>query len=221
MGAIIFSGAPGGRKLSQFDGTVYEILAQSSMELTVSAADAEGNPTWLTIRVTGPAARIPSTTNSRLNMFPKIGLTSLLRKIKDGTGAQRQAEQAMALLKKTHVTSTINPEHKTRLAALTKLYESLPRRPKKALKCDTDNRWLVTIHLHQELNRVDTHNLTKPVCDWLQNIGLIANDKHVDCFPIRNADYEVPHQDSLYISMRRMEDVRDEVSRLTTKMIQR
>lgn len=220
MGAIIFSGG-GGRKLSKFDATVFEILKDSEMELAVEAADSEGNPTWVTIRVKGGASRIPSTTNSRLNMFPKIGLTSLLRKIQDGPGARRKAEQAIALLKRTHVTSTINPEHKTRLQALTILYGRLSRKPSKFLKCDKDNRWLVTIHLHQDLHRVDTHNLTKPVCDWLQQIGLIQNDKHIDCFPVRNIDFAVPDNESLYISLRRLEDIRNEVSQLTMKMISR
>lgn len=218
MGAIIFSGDRNGKQLSKFDASVYELYVKSKMELTVRLKDEQ--PNYVRLKVTGPAARIPSTTNSRLNMFPKIGIVSILKNIRnDGTAATR-AGQAMALLKKTQVVSTINPEHRIRLDALTMLYESLERKPKKPIPCDTDNRWLVTIHLHQDLHRVDTHNLTKPVCDWLQRIGLIANDKHVDCFPIRNQDFAVEEQSSLYICMRRLEDVRNEVSALTAKMTQ-
>lgn len=212
----------GGLRVSKFEHAVWELLQGSSMKIEVKKALEDGEPTHIVITVAGPAARVPSTTNSRLNMFPKVGILKLLGEIENGQGQPRiLARKAAETLKRTHVAATINPEHKVRLEALKRLYEALAQKPLKPIKCNKDNRWLVTLHLHEDLHRVDSHNLTKPVCDWLQDVGLIENDKHVDCFPTRNVDLNevVQEKGKFYVALRRTEDVSAEVEALARKML--
>lgn len=168
-------------RLSKFEIGVRGALAGSSLAVKPIHADKTGLR-HLLITVEGPAARIPSTTNSRLNV--------------------RRGET---------IVSTINPEHKIRLEALTRLWESVPIKPEQ-LRCDADNRWFVLLLIHKELHRVDSHNLVKPLADWLQKIGLIRNDKFIDCAVLRNTDFGVSEPEKLYICLRRLEDVRNELA---------
>jgi hypothetical protein len=209
-------------RVSKAEHELLSIVAGSTISLHIKANDENNQPTHLVLEVTGEAARIPSTTNSRLNMFRKSGVAAEIAKILRGQGnPYLHAKKALALLNTTRVISTINPQHRIRLAALSRLYDAIKIKPRRPLICDKDNRWLVTVHIHRDLHRVDTHNLTKPICDWLQEVGLIDNDKFIECFPVRNADFatETPDTEKLYIAMRRLEDVRKEVAGLITSML--
>lgn len=205
---------------------IAEILEDSSMSVQIKKADLSGEPQHIVIKVRGKAGRIPSTTNSRLNMFPKVGIRNVLQEIIDrhshnDNNVRLMVKRAIDLLMRTHVASTINPEHKLRLTALTRLWYALPRKPK-TLICDKDNRWHVMLFLHEDLHRVDSHNLTKPVCDWLQEIGLIENDKHVDCYPVRIVDIGsdmVEEGGCFYLALRKVGDVRTEVRALASVML--
>lgn len=198
---------------SKFEKDVWEILEESRMRIVVHNYDQAGQPTHVTISVQGPAARVPSVSNSRLNWFPKAGILKLLSSglIKD----------AIALLNRTRVVASHNPEHRVRLEALSRLFAIANTRGIGLLRCDKENRWLVTLHCHKDLSRVDTHNLNKSVCDWLQRIGLVENDKHVDCFPTRNQDWPevAPNQETFVIAMRLMSEVKSEISSLIRAML--
>lgn len=219
-----------GLRVSKQEFAIYELLKDSRMMVRAERNDA-GKINHLVIAVQGRAARVPSTSNSRLNMFHKAGTINQLKLLVEQSQREsawrlgERAKKAIQTLEKTQVVSTINSEHKTRLEALTRLWErSVPLDIARELPlgANKDNRWLVTLHLHEDLHRVDTHNLTKPVCDWLQKIKVIENDKHVDCFPMRNVDIGAEkNNDTLYICLRESKEVTSEIRGLANAMLER
>lgn len=145
---------------------------------------------FVRIIIRGDAARIPSTSNSRMNWFNKAPTLRLLNEALNGSGsnAVNLLRRAREMLNRTRVVSMINPDHRKRLNHLIMLWNALPKHNLKLL-CNKDERWQVVLICGKATNRMDTHNLTKPVCDWLQHIGLIENDKNVDCWPVRSDEY--------------------------------
>jgi len=176
------------KPLSKHEHAVRETLAGSGMVIRPRAQDQHGI-SHLTIEVHGPAARIPSTSNSRLNV--RRGAT---------------------------IVSTINPEHKVRLDALTRLYESVAIKPAR-LNCNKNVRWFCLLLIHEQLYRCDSHNLVKPLADWLQKIGIIENDKFIDCLVLRNIDYNVPKPEKLTICLRRSEQIDESIQHLIDDLI--
>lgn len=211
-----------GMRVSRREFEIYKLLQDAKINILVKERAESGKISHLVIEVEGAVARVPSTSNSRLNMFHKAGIRSELEQLKKNPTRQG-AQRALNKLNQTRVVSTINPEHQVRLDALTRLWEeNLPGSLAKELPlgASKDERWLVTLHLHEKLHRVDSHNLTKPICDWLQKIKLIDNDKHVDCFPMRNADLGVvENKEKFYICLRQSGGVLSEIENLAQAML--
>lgn len=202
---------------------IWEITKDSFMKLHFRRDSLTGDVTRLRIMVCGEAARIPSVSNNRLNMFPKKRIFQCLEDITSSssvTNMKIAASKAKEALRQAQVISTINPDFKLRLEALTRLWKSIPKQDVFPLRCDTDNRWLVTVHCHKELNRIDTHNLTKGVCDWLQSVDIIKNDAYVDCWPMRNEDWkkQTPEANLLTIAMRPLRELGEVISPLISTM---
>lgn len=182
------------------------------------------------IEVRGAAARIPSTSNSRFNYFPKKRIEEriahLTNRVRHGDLSRvdivRSLDDVRRLVQQSKIVSTINPEHKERLDALSRLWASIRNKPDLNL-ASKDEKWLATLHCPELLNRVDSHNLTKPVCDWLQSMGIISNDKHMDCWPMRNEEFWpiklLREKDSLYIAMRRTKDIARECEHFIMTML--
>jgi hypothetical protein len=209
--------------MNNFETEVFEIIKDSQMKLVVRKNPLTGLANYVKILISGEAAKIPSVSNNRLNMFPKKGLFGLLQAIQSSnsfTNVKINASRAKEVLKKAQVVSTINPAFKVKLEALTRLWNSIPKKNDFPLLCDKEHRWLITVHCHADLNRIDTHNLTKGVCDWLQEVLIIKNDKDVDCWPMRNDDWarDTPENHQLTIAMRPLRDIGSEVSRLIATM---
>ena len=47
------------------------------------------------------------------------------------------------------------------------------------------DRTFVLVRLSAFCSRCDTHNMSKPICDWLQSLLILSNDKHADCLCVR------------------------------------
>ena len=47
----------------------------------------------------------------------------------------------------------------------------------------------ISLALPKRSRAYDSHNYPKPVCDWLQAVGLIENDSRAQCWPLKREDY--------------------------------
>lgn len=192
-------------RLSKKNAAILELVYKSSM--SVDRIAGEG----LRIIVKGPAAKIPSTSNSRMNWFPK---KQILKMMEEGKYAD-----AYRRLKQADVISMINPDFQVRLSALTTLWQNCDRNNiKLPLPADKLNRWVVMLLLPESTNRMDSHNLAKPICDWLQEQGIIENDKYVDCVPFRNTDFQI-NPEKLLIGLRPQTLVKEECKNLIRQML--
>lgn len=112
-------------------------------------------PDGYTIELFGDASRIPSTSNNK---------------------------RAFYIPKLKRAIITHSAEHKKRLKFLTNLYveEVLrmgmlpPHMPE-----------LVTIIVILGKQRVDSHNMPKPIGDWLEEIGVLDNDIYAEILPFK------------------------------------
>lgn len=175
-------------------------------------------PGWMRIIVEGPAGKIPSVSNSRLTMFPKKGILSLMQQAHDNCCDRNEwkaislLKSAMAKLKGTRAINTMNPEHKERLAALSLLWDSVGEEMKNGLPLDANKRkWVVWLVLPDSLNRVDSHNVPKALCDWLEEVGIIQNDRNIDCLPLRAKDVGMPRSDWLQIGIHDWVQAREQI----------
>lgn len=186
--------------MSKSDAKIREIAAESAMYVGMA-------PGWYRIVVTGTAARVPSVANSRMSMFPKRGIEKLMEDAVEcfrqgqGTKGMAKLQAARKELRNRRVVNTMNSDHKERLAALTLLWQNVDRRVKVNLPLDArKERWIVWLSLPKVLNRVDSHNIPKGICDWLQEVGVLKNDLNVECLPLRAREVEL-NEDYLQIGI--------------------
>lgn len=186
----------------------------ASMKVQTKVHAMSGEIIGLRFYIRGAAGRLPSVSNSRLNWFPKEGVLKTMSiaadKLREGfhnaNFAQKLIREAMQKLHSTRVISGVAPEYRDRLKLLTMLWNQhgVKLAGKLPLDCTKERRWVVTLHLADITNRMDTHNIQKGVLDWLQEVGVIKNDAYVDCFPTRNRDFELDANE-LVISMKPLE----------------
>jgi len=139
-----------------------EIYSASAVQLDF-VADC-----YLKIRVTGPAAKLYSVSNSRFTWFNKATQKVVFGKQPKIARAQNAFEKLL--------TERIQ-FHKLQVPIL----------PDKEVWC--------CYMLVSSLNhRSDTHNLPKGILDICQTAGVYSNDHYIRCFPIFGSDIE---QDSL------------------------
>jgi hypothetical protein len=137
-------------------------LVESSAMSIHGSRDAKGFR-WILIRITGTLAKLPSTTNSRL-LFVR------------GTRA--------CLIK--------NPDHQMQLAALRTLWDVARGGHDFRFGFDNAQRGLVLMALSAKMNRMDSHNIPKATCDWLEGLSVFPNDRYVDAFARRKTDLGLP-----------------------------
>lgn len=51
------------------------------------------------------------------------------------------------------------------------------------------NRLFCVLLLGSANDRMDSHNLSKGFCDWLQDMAVVTNDRNLDILPIHRSDY--------------------------------
>ena len=146
---------------------------------------------FIQFRFSGPLAKIPSTSNSKLSWIPKAKLFKLLG-FAMSSGPMRTMSylrQAMAELKELRPILGKDPEHQNALAAMTALWLKNTPENFQPLASSIDHRLFVLTLCDESLRMTDTHNVNKAVCDWLQRIGVYENDRHVDALALRLKDF--------------------------------
>jgi hypothetical protein len=167
---------------SQKRQRVNAIKDASVIAISVGENDEPGNRSFLAIVIHGPAAKIPSTSNSRLTYFPKAGIVADLR--------NGNIKGALLKLGSYRVISMKAPAHEEHLEALRELWDEMsPEKGRYAMGESAENRLFVQIFLPKVLNRGDSHNYSKPIMDWLQDVGVIENDRHVDSLILRTEEF--------------------------------
>lgn len=114
----------------------------------------------LLIRLTGPCAQIPSSSNT--HVIARCGRRLTIRK------SDR----------------TLNC-----LAELTALWTRTIYQDGKSPPSFGNTPVRIFIVHAKKPRRFDSHNVPKAVCDWLQARGVIEDDTHAECFCIKAQDY--------------------------------
>lgn len=134
-------------------------------EITLTAIRANSVPASVTIELSGPARRPPSTSNDKVAAYRKHhGKT---------VPFIRRSDTALA-----------------RLKAMSDLYfAELFRTGLNPLTFGA-TPVAVTVYLATDGYIKDSHNYTKPIGDWLQEVGLIRDDKDAQIHCYKKADYK-------------------------------
>jgi len=180
-------------------------------QMKVNAACANGSAMSVIIGISGPLAKLPSTSNSRMLTVPRMGVLKSIQTMIEspGTRTHTHLHALKNSVRSLRAMMTRNPDHVDQLTALTALWNSATQGEKIKFDLDADNRGAVYIFLSPLMNRMDSHNIPKAFCDWIQEIGLIPNDKYVDAYARRAIDFGMPGQESFIVieryDSRRME----------------
>lgn len=144
---------------------LFELVRDSSLSIHFSAEKLPLQHARISIY--GPCSKLPSISNQRL-----------VKGIIDKTGKARGV-------------SAPNPEREVILEALTVLYnrriQALRVRP--SFMDSPKNRLFGVMLLGDECLRMDSHNIPKAACDWLQEIGLVKNDANLDVMPVHKSRF--------------------------------
>lgn len=181
---------------------VRAMIETSRMEL-YAKKDSQGL-VWMLLRCYGTCAALPSTTNSRLLTVPRHHVLKQLNSMLQYPG-QRTHEQLKKLINDVRglrAFITKSPEQKQQLEALTHLYVGITKGREIKFNTEPKKRAIVLMMLSPDLNRHDSHNIPKAVCDWLQDREIISNDRHVDAFGRRKSDHGIKGQSSDIFIMR-------------------
>lgn len=161
---------------------IRELILGSRMSVTFSPAPPRSVfelPLMQSIHISvaGECAKFPSISNNRILsvVFPK-------------------GEKPRAI-------SSPNLEYTAILEALTRMYSEkmLREMPQPCFLDDKTNRLFMLVLLGDACSRMDSHNTTKAMCDWVQAIGLVKNDKNLDALPLLKRNHGI-RGESLYAS---------------------
>lgn len=171
---------------------INEILTSSTMSIC-GTKDKEGNMKRGLIRISGAAAKVPSTTNSRMITIHRNHILSKIEFLLQNPD-KRQMPEFVALRKAVanlRPQITKNPAQHEMLMAMGILFDGLTQNKKFKFDVSDKQRGLVIMLLSPQLNRHDTHNIPKAVCDWLQEKEIISNDRYVDVVARRKTDMQI------------------------------
>lgn len=122
-----------------------------------SAVSISTRPYGLEFLLRGELAKMPSSMNSKWAFNDKRGKARIMRA----------------------------PEFQLRLEALSAWADHVsPPWQRKCLELDNTRRAFVLIACADCMHRMDTHNIPKATCDWLQKNKFINNDKFVDALAL-------------------------------------
>lgn len=181
---------------------VRAIVDTSKLEI-FGKRDADGW-IWVLLRFYGTAATLPSTTNNRMLTVPRQHVLKQLSNLL-GNPAMRSymvIKQLIDSVKGLRAFISKSPEQQQKLQAMSHLYQTLASQKPIEFLTEPKKRALVTLLLSPDMNRFDSHNIPKAVCDWMQEQKIIANDRHVDTFARRKTDAGIAGQSSDILIMR-------------------
>lgn len=138
--------------------------------------------TYLALTFTGAVAVIPSTSNTK---------------------AIYMNRQGRPFLGKNH-------KHKTRLNEMRDAYFiGLLNRNATPQQISFGKEQVHVMVLASHANdRTDSHNLSKGLCDWLEDVGIIENDKAAQCWCARATDYKRGETEKTLVVIRPFDAVR-------------
>lgn len=161
------------------------ILARESSLNITAQPENDQQLAAMCLTYSGPLAKFPSVANSRLVNFHKSPIAKQIR-----YGTKNSALHALA---KARVFNTANPNYKAHLEAMRILLDrrmrSLSIPP---FNDGPDRRLHVFILCGRILDRIDSHNTIKAICDFLEGAKLINNDRYVDATALRMPDSSAP-----------------------------
>lgn len=146
---------------TEFRKVVNDVLTESTC--TVRCAWTDPNtPHAISIRFTGPAARFPSTSNNQKILFHGKGKRMSVGHSNKVIGRMYAARQLyiLALMERGITPPTFGDARVFVQVALVK------------------DRWIR-----------DSHNYAKPICDWLQAVGVVNNDSQIECHCFKRHEY--------------------------------
>lgn len=176
---------------------INEILKSSQMQIDYRR-DSQGYVEML-MRISGTAAKLPSTTNNRMISIPaKIPILKMINSMiaEPRSRSSVQLEQLKGRVMAMRAMITKNPAHLEQLEALTLMYQHITVANPIHFDTSTTKRCALLMLLSPDLNRHDSHNIPKAVCDWLAEMKVFNNDRHVDAFARRKTDCGFPGQSS-------------------------
>lgn len=145
--------------LSSDHRITYDKLVKNSF-IAIKKFDDEKGLRGIWIDIGGDLAMFPSTSNSRLI---------------------RSRGRSRAILIK-------NPKHQVRLAATKNIYVTELVKMGEPLPSFGSESTHLTILLSTCGRRHDSHNYTKPICDWLVDVGLIDDDSNCEAQAYKKGD---------------------------------
>lgn len=183
-------GASRRKKISQHEERVLELIAGSHVHVSFSSRGPSTACYFAQIEISGLLSKLPSAANQR-----RIGLDRR-------TGTYRPFPDASC---------------KAFWDALTRMYAN--RTPRQMSIGDShDERFFALILLADSCSRMDSHNVDKGVCDWLQSVGLINNDRYGECLSIPKAAYGITDSSSTIVQISRAAFLRNEISALVSRV---
>ena len=138
------------------------------------------------VSIAGEASAIPSKSNAMMATIDKRRIMPLAR----NSGFAPTRDMLLQELERLHATMRKNPDHQAQLKALEVLYhnelvrQKIPSDTPPSFEDTKYDRLIILILLAKSCDLRDSHNLPKAACDWLQDVGLVKNDRHADAFAI-------------------------------------
>lgn len=165
------------KKLSKFDAQVLSIVAGSSVRVRHNIDPNTNRLRYLELDLRGPVSKLPSSANSRAISANKGHLIKRVNSVANVNDLNQLANS----IQKFRPRSFVSLDYRASLEALTKLYHSRVAPNSLQFQADKSHRVFCLVLLGESCKNFDTHNMPKGICDWLQEVGIIENDKFLDC----------------------------------------
>lgn len=168
------------------------ILQHAESFCVVKAFYKEKDLVGVWIELVGAVSQIPSTSNNK-TIFNK-----------------RHGGKVVPFIAK-------NPRHIEALDLMTKLYFAACAEQKTPIPTFTDQSVFVLAMLGARKGRWDSHNMSKPIGDWLQSIRIVDDDKQAEIYCVKKSDYPElsDHQNTTQIIIQ----PKSQVKSLTTQYL--
>lgn len=165
---------------------VLDLAGRSGMSVTYAPHR------YLEMQIWGPAAAIPSVSNSKNIFINPGGALSILRELlveTDRRKAIELCEKAIAKIQDLKPIIGRKPNYIERIEALKLLWATHRPASFRPFETEIDSRLFLVLWCDESLRLNDTHNILKAACDFCQEVGIFKNDRHVDALALRASDF--------------------------------
>lgn len=164
-----------------------DIIRSSRMNVKVGRSPLDRKLSRVEIEIFGPAGNIPSVSNNKMLSVHKGRAIGLAK----NSQIPHFRNELIKELARLRPQLTTNPKYQVLIDALTALWKSIAEKLSPELTAFDQGtkkiryRFFVLLLLGDQCTAADSHNVPKAACDWLEDIGLIGNDRNADCLAIR------------------------------------